>query len=325
MKYNVLFLAVVGGLLLGGCATMEAHVTPSRQYKSVVSDRSAAMAALTASSVCCSDLSRVQYKELPLGSGQVIVVDGSSPVYEFEEGKSYFAGYHLPVNSGDLRITVEGIVDQTLFNPTVLMLDSRFKVTRKLGAGVFKFEAARFMSGDRMEAVFTVDRSQVGNPNNEQYMLIYTAQSDLDGTIAVPSPTKQMAKSIAVVDYGIKDSIVSHSPWGVLRLSMEDLSGKKTNSNYYKPTSAVQIERSAPAVEATPNKLAVAPMAATGASAATASMMAETEAFYSSQIEKAVKAGDIDKAMQLVSEAERAGSTKAKSVFIDAVRRSQKS
>jgi maltose operon protein len=53
-------------------------------------------------------------------------------------------------------------------------------------------------------------------------------------------------------------------------------------------------------------------------------MLTETEAFYQSQIEKAVKAGDIDKAMQLVSEAERAGSTKAKSVFIDAVKRSQK-
>ncbi|QSE72901.1 transcriptional regulator, partial [Aeromonas media] len=53
-------------------------------------------------------------------------------------------------------------------------------------------------------------------------------------------------------------------------------------------------------------------------------MLSETETFYNSQIEKAVKAGDIDKAMQLVSEAERAGSTKAKSVFIDAVKRSQK-
>ncbi len=53
-------------------------------------------------------------------------------------------------------------------------------------------------------------------------------------------------------------------------------------------------------------------------------MLSETEAFYQSQIEKAVKAGDIDKAMKLVNEAERAGSTKAKSVFIDAVKRSQK-
>jgi maltose operon protein len=53
-------------------------------------------------------------------------------------------------------------------------------------------------------------------------------------------------------------------------------------------------------------------------------MLSETESFYNAQIEKAVKAGDIDKAMQLVNEAERAGSTKAKSVFIDAVKRSQK-
>ncbi|MGL4932506.1 MAG: MalM family protein, partial [Aeromonas sp.] len=41
-------------------------------------------------------------------------------------------------------------------------------------------------------------------------------------------------------------------------------------------------------------------------------------------IEKAVTAGDINKAMTLVNEAERAGSTKAKTVFVEAVKRSQK-
>ena len=82
--------------------------------------------------------------------------------------------------------------------------------------------------------------------------------------------------------------------------------------------------------QAKPATTAVAATAATTAAvAATPStpppaMLSETETFYNSQIEKAVKAGDIDKAMQLVSEAERAGSTKAKSVFIDAVKRSQK-
>ena len=79
--------------------------------------------------------------------------------------------------------------------------------------------------------------------------------------------------------------------------------------------------------QAKPATTAVA--ATTAAVAATPStpapaMLSETETFYSSQIEKAVKAGDIDKAMQLVNEAERAGSTKAKSVFIDAIKRSQK-
>jgi maltose operon protein len=324
MKQKLFFLTMIGGIVLGGCSSFEAQVAPTQQFKSVVGNRDAAVSALSNASVCCRDLSGLPYKDLPVGTDLVVPIDSAAPVYGFEEGKSYFAAYHLPVNSGDLRITVEGIVDHTLFNPIALMLDSRFKVTRKLGPETFKYEPARFMSGDRMEAVFTVDRSQVGNPNNESYMLIYTDESKLGESTTVMSPTKLMAKSLSVVDYGAKDPVVPHSPWGVVRISVEDLSSKQTSSNYYKPTYDAPISPPAPAVEPMPNKLVVAPMVATGTSTAPVSMMAETEAFYNSQIEKAIKAGDIDKAMQLVSEAERAGSTKAKSVFIDAVKRSQK-
>ncbi len=103
----------------------------------------------------------------------------------------------------------------------------------------------------------------------------------------------------------------------------------------YKPVYAIgtdeikeQARRST--VEVVPNKLVVPAATAVVATSASVvakpalAMLSETEAFYQSQIEKAVKAGDIDKAMKLVGEAERAGSTKAKSVFIDAVKRSQK-
>lgn len=109
----------------------------------------------------------------------------------------------------------------------------------------------------------------------------------------------------------------------MVSLSVEDLSGVKTESNYYKPVYQDVIDANTPVVNTAPNKLVV-PLATAGAVKSSAPMLSETEAFYQSQIEKAVKAGDIDKAMQLVSEAERAGSTKAKSVFIDAVKRSQK-
>ena len=52
------------------------------------------------------------------------------------------------------------------------------------------------LQGDRMEAVFTVDRSYVGNPNNESYMVIYTDQSGLDKTTTILSPSKLMTKSL---------------------------------------------------------------------------------------------------------------------------------
>ncbi len=323
MRYSRLALTVFCSVVLGGCATLETTVAPTQEFKSIMGNRDVAMSQLGTTNSCCRDVSSLPFQDIQPGATKLIPIDGSSPVFSFSEGKSHFAAFRLPVNSGDLRITVDGLIDKSLFNPTVLMLDSKFNVTRKLGSDVFKYEPARMLQGDRMEAVFTVDRSYVGNPNNESYMVIYTDQSGLDNTTTILSPSKLMTKSLGVVDYGEKDPVIPHSPWGVVSLSVEDLSGVKTESNYYKPVYQDVIDANTPVVNTAPNKLVV-PLATAGAVKSSAPMLSETEAFYQSQIEKAVKAGDIDKAMQLVSEAERAGSTKAKSIFIDAVKRSQK-
>lgn len=323
MKYSRLALTMFCSVALGGCASLQTTVAPTQEFKSIMSSRDMAMDRLAEVSSCCSDVSNLPFQDLHPGATKLIPIDGSSPAYSFSEGKSYFAAFRLPVNSGDLRITVDGLIDKTLFNPTVIMLDTKFNVTRKLGSDVFKYEPARMLQGDRIEAVFTVDRSYVGNPNNESYMVIYTDHGNLDKTTTILSPSKLMTKSLGVVDYGEKDPVIPHSPWGVVSVSMEDLSGVKTDSNYYKPIYQDVIDANAPVINSAPNKLVV-PLPRTGAAKNVAPMLTETEAFYQSQIEKAVKAGDIDKAMQLVSEAERAGSTKAKSIFIDAVKRSQK-
>lgn len=323
MRYSGLALTVFCSVVLGGCASLETTVAPTQEFKSILGNRDTAMTELASVSSCCRDVSSLPFQELQPGATKLVPIDSSSPAYNFNEGKSYFAAFRLPVNSGNLRITVDGLIDKSLFNPTVMMLDSKFNVTRKLGSDVFKYEPARMLEGDRMEAVFTVDRSYVGNPNNESYMVIYTDSATLDKTTTILSPSKLMTKSLGVVDYGEKDPVIPHSPWGVVSVSMEDLSGVKTDSNYYKPVYQDVIDANTPVVNPEPNKLVV-PLATGVGSKPVAPMLAETEAFYQSQIEKAVNAGDIDKAMQLVSEAERAGSSKAKAVFVDAVKRSQK-
>lgn len=323
MRYSRLALTVFCSVALGGCAALATNVAPTQEFKSIMENREVAMDQLATVSSCCRDVSSLPFQDLHLGSTKLIPINGSSPVYNFSEGKSYFLAFRLPVNSGDLRITVDGLIDKSLFNPTVLMLDAKFNVTRKLGSDVFKYEPARMLQGDRIAAVFTVDRSYVGNPNNESYMVIYTDHGTLDKTTTIFSPSKLMTRSLGVVDYGEKDPVIPHSPWGVVSISVEDLSGVKTDSNYYKPIYQDVIDANTPVVNSSPNKLVV-PLATTGVAKSVAPMLTETEAFYQSQIEKAVKAGDIDKAMQLVNEAERAGSTKAKSIFIDAVKRSQK-
>ncbi|WP_376895914.1 MalM family protein [Aeromonas veronii] len=307
-------------------------MAPTQEYKSILDSRASALQQLGSATVCCTSINELQYQPLAAEQKRVVAIDGSSPAFNFPEGKSYYAAFKLPTNSGDLKITVAGLIDKTLFNPTVLLLDSQFKPTRTIGADIITYKPARMLDGDRVEGVFTIDRSYVGNPNNETYMVIYTTQATLSQTTQAMSPSKMMAKSLSVQDYGAKDPLIPHSAWGVVKIDVEDMSASALGDNFYKPVYQEAIDANTPIVDATPNKLVV-PVAtaatATAVAGATAAkpapaMLSETEAFYQSQIEKAVKAGDIDKAMKLVNEAERAGSTKAKSVFIDAVKRSQK-
>ncbi|WP_231499726.1 MalM family protein [Aeromonas jandaei] len=306
-------------------------MAPTQEYKSILDSRASALQQLGTATVCCSSISELRYQPLAAEQKKLIAIDGSSPAFNFPEGKSYYAAFKLPTNSGDLKITVAGLIDKTLFNPTVLMLDSQFKPTRTIGSDIITYKPARLLDGDRVEGVFTIDRSYVGNPNNETYMVIYTTQATLSQTTQAMSPSKMMAKSLSVQDYGAKDPLIPHSAWGVVSVDVEDMSSTKLGDNFYKPVYQDAINANTPIVDPTPNKLVVP--AATAAAVAMSSavpdkpapaMLSETEAFYQSQIEKAVKAGDIDKAMQLVNEAERAGSTKAKQVFVDAVKRSQK-
>ena len=335
MKYTKVALTILCSTLMTACASLEATVAPTQEYKSILDSRASALQQLGTATVCCSSINELQYQPLAAEQEKVVAIDGSSPAFNFPEGKSYYAAFKLPTNSGDLKITVAGLIDKTLFNPTVLLLDSQFKPTRTIGADIITYKPARMLDGDRVEGVFTIDRSYVGNPNNETYMVIYTTQATLSQTTQAMSPSKMMAKSLSVQDYGVKDPLIPHSAWGVVKIDVEDMSASALGDNFYKPVYQEAIYANTPIVDATPNKLvvpvataatatAVAGATATAAAKPAPAMLSETEAFYQSQIEKAVKAGDIDKAMKLVSEAERAGSTKAKSVFIDAVKRSQK-
>ncbi|HHQ4693435.1 TPA: MalM family protein [Aeromonas veronii] len=334
MKYSKVALTILCSTLMTACASLEATVAPTQEYKSILDSRASALQQLGSATVCCTSINELQYQPLAAEQKRVVAIDGSSPAFNFPEGKSYYAAFKLPTNSGDLKITVAGLIDKTLFNPTVLLLDSQFKPTRTIGADIITYKPARMLDGDRVEGVFTIDRSYVGNPNNETYMVIYTTQATLSQTTQAMSPSKMMAKSLSVQDYGAKDPLIPHSAWGVVKIDVEDMSASALGDNFYKPVYQEAIDANTPIVDATPNKLVV-PVATAATATATAvagatvakpapAMLSETEAFYQSQIEKAVKAGDIDKAMKLVSEAERAGSTKAKSVFIDVVKRSQK-
>ena len=346
MKVTRVTFALCVALSMAACSTVEGLVAPTSEHKAALNGRDAAIDSLSRANSCCRDYSTLSYATANTGDDKWLPIDENSPVFNFSEGKSYFAAFKLPQNSGDLRITVAAEIGKTLYFPSVVLMDSQFKVTRVIDSKVFSYKEAQLLAGNRIEGVFTVDRTYIGNPNNETYIVIYTPENKLSETTTILSEAKLMARSTAVVDPGVKDPVIPHSPWGLLKLQIEDLSGDSGKDNMYKPAYQDAVDANTPKVDPTPNKLSIAPAAATaavaaGATAATVnqntaapattatpvasgSMLAETEQLYNQLIQKSVKDGDIEKAMAFAAEAERAGSRTAKPTLIDAIKHSQK-
>ena len=347
MKATRLTIALLVAAITSACSSVDDLIVPTGEYESVLNNRETAIQQLSQAANCCQSVAAFTFTPIPADFEKLLVIDGSTPVFTFEDGKSHFVAFQLPQNSGDLKITLSAQIDKTLFQPKAMLLDSQFRVTRTLGENIFKYEPAKLLDGNRMDGEFTIDRTYIGNPNNETYLVLYTPENKLNETTTIMNEGKLMAKSLAVVDPGLKDPQSPHSPWGLVKITVEDLSKNAGQLNVFKPVYQETVAANAPRVETAPNKLVIAPAAATAAAAvsnaqtvaqpaatpslapattavASGSMMAETEQMYNQLIQKAVSSGDIEKAMALAGEAERAGSRTAKPTLIDAIKHSQK-
>ena len=346
MKYLKLVISCILGVVLIGCSS-EPLIAPIEQFKDAFSPASTASSALAQTSVCCRNWQELPYTSLNIGKTYVDI-DGKSPVFELNDGKSFIGAYKLPIHSGDIRITAAAQIDKTVYYPRIVMLDSQFRVTRVIGDGLFTYKPAQLLQLDRIETAFTVDRSRVGNPNNETYMVIYSPASELNKTTTILHPAKAFARAHSSVEPEIADPVVSHSAWGLVELEVEDLSSYAGKENVFVPEYAdkMAIANGGTYVDVNkkpvvaPNKLVVAPtvvaveqvemMSKSPSSVngstdiAAGTMLAETEAMYNQLIQKAVSSGDIEKAMALASEAERAGSGSAKQTLVNAIKNSQK-
>ncbi len=319
MKLVKMSIAAMVTALLAGCSG--SMVIPMQDHASILSNADQAKQALAQATSCCAAFSEFNYVALPEGD-TLLAIDSKQPTFQFDEGMSYFAAYRLPANTGNLAIKVASQVSKTVLVPKVIMLDSQFKVTRVLGESVFSYQPAHLLDNDRIEGKVFVDRSMPGNPAAETYMIIYTPASQLAGSTTILHPAKAFARANQTVEPAMPDPVIPHSPWGLVQVEVVDMAKGQGLEAVFKPEYAdkVAMSQAAPATAVAVTTTATTAVVAKPAPA----MLSETEAFYQSQIEKAVKAGDIDKAMKLVNEAERAGSTKAKTVFVDAVKRSQK-
>lgn len=246
-------------------------------------------------------------QDVTLGTSSVQINQG-----EIQGAVGAFA---LPADRGSLEITLTSIATgKTLYAPNVLVLDEQMRPAAFYPSSYFPYQKPGIVSSDRLEGTLKLTPA-LGQ--KQIYLLVYTTRQDLAGTTQMTNPAKAFAAGVGNAVPDIPDPIARHTPTGTLSLKV---SAEQKTGNVM----IGQIFPSSAPAAATPvvvgNTQPAAAPAATPAKPAEP-MLSDSESYFNDAIKKAVKAGDVDKALKLLDEAERLGSKTARKTFIESVKR----
>ncbi|MFD1802065.1 maltose operon protein MalM [Mixta tenebrionis] len=269
----------------------------------------------TAPTVAPDKLQRFSWLPLSPPVKQDIVLDAASLTLNEGDISGPVAAIALPADRGSLEVTLASIMkDQRVYAPNVLVLDSQLQPAAFFPSSYFAYQKPGVIATNRLEGTMKLT-PVLGQ--KQIYLLIYTTSRDLAQTSTMVNPAKLYAEGASNAIPDVPDPVVRHVNSGTLSLKVKSeqnsgniMIGKLFGSDNAKPVVVGSAASARPAVSAP------APTPTTKAEP----MLNDTEKYFNDGIRKAVKAGDIDKALKLMNEAERLGSSSARATFISSVK-----
>jgi Maltose operon periplasmic protein precursor (MalM). len=310
---------------------------------------------LQGSAACCNSLSELPFIDITKDSNEDYKFDRTAPAFQFSTGKSFVRAFRLPLNVDAMSIEIDAAIKDSVFVPTVDFYNSSMVLIKRMQPAEFVYKPARFVQGDVLEGRFMVTNLTAAEDKKIAFMVIYTTDAVMQDKTKIIHPAKLFAMANGTVPPDIPDPLIPHAPTGTVNIKF---TMNNPGQNLLSSLDGPLVGESAPAatvqsnaadktvVLATPGQATTqtvtvgtvatsttvaaavaAPQAAPATSAvspSSATMLPETESLYNQLIQKAVASGDIEKAMTLTNEAERAGSRSAKQTFVNAVKSGKK-
>lgn len=236
------------------------------------------------------------------------------------------AAYSVPATIGELTITLTSQVEKnTVFAPNVLVLDQNLHPAAFFPGGFFTYQQPGIMSDNRLEGTFKLTPA-LGQ--QKLYLLVFTTSKDSQKTTQMVDPAKAYARGNGNAIPDIPDPMATHGTTGTLKITAKTSSGSSILVGSLFGSSGLQPvtigNTAAPAATYTsPVATTVATATITAAPAPfvkSEPILNDTESYYSQAIKQAEGKGEIDKALKLLNEAERLGSTSARKTFISSVK-----
>ena len=279
----------------------------------------------TAPSVSPAKLQRLSWLPLTPPVSQEIVLNAGSAALNEGQISGPVAAIALPADQGSLEVTLASIMkDRKVYAPNVLVLDSQLQPAAFFPSSYFTYQKPGIVATNRLEGTMKLT-PVLGQ--KQIYLLIYTTTRDLAQTSTMINPAKLYAEGASNAIPDVPDPVVQHVNTGTLSLKMKSeqnsgniMIGKLFGSDNAKPVVVGSAAASQPAVGGSAATSQPAPVATPAPAAKAEPMLNDTEKYFNDGIRRAVKAGDIDKALKLMNEAERLGSSSARATFISSVK-----
>ena len=227
------------------------------------------------------------------------------------------------LSAGGQSLNVPGISGPvaafSVFAPNVLILDQNMTPSAFFPSDYFSYQEPGVMSADRLQGVM---RLTPALGQQKIYVLVFTTEKDLQQTTKLVDPAKAYAKGTGNSVPDIPDPLARHPTDGLVKLKVSTnsassvLVGPLFGSSGPGPVTVGNTAAPVYAAPAAPAATAAAPAPAKKAEP----VLNDTEEYFNNAIKQAVKRGDVDKALKLLDEAERLGSTTARSTFISSVK-----
>jgi len=257
--------------------------------------------------VCCNSLAEMPFQRLAPGADGEIKLDAESPLYKFSDGRSYFAAFELPDFREESRIKVRSLISKNrVFQPSVLLLNRQFQPVRVFGDEAFPYVPAKVLTPDSLVGEVVLRPNVAGRLDDAKYLIIYSNAQQQSGETTLLHPAKAYAKAKGNEPPNVPDPVAQHSAGGYLLVELESKSSATFAGKLLLPTTE----------PVTTSHQTLGDSTIAGAEQTSLKILPETAAYYRQQVDQALAADNIDRAMKLAEEAGRLGATEIRSYLL---------
>ncbi|CAG8998813.1 MAG: hypothetical protein CENE_00773 [Candidatus Celerinatantimonas neptuna] len=208
----------IGMMLLSGCAGYSGSGNSS--IDSIDAGFTYANV-LHSHSVCCQSYRQIDYQMAMNGVNEPISITENSPVFNFSDGKAFFAAYQVAQNKDGTKEKVNLYFDlsQNLFLPKIIILDQDFKITSILDNSFIAKDPAYFIQQG------VVNRQFVMGGSSRKYFIVYTPVSLLKQSFKVETEKAIFNRKHAYAPppMGLRYKQIRFSQFGSFDMSINNL------------------------------------------------------------------------------------------------------